>query len=88
MGYKVEKNNLAGDASRQGEKKKLECAEEDNMDPPINTECFHSGGGTTMIFIVTGAKSVLAVDPAGSFTKETWAGAIHPRSGNVQRRQR
>ena len=70
VGYKVEKNSLAGDVSRQGAKKKLECAEEENLDPPINTECFHSGGGTTMIFIVTGAKSVLPWVPLAPLPKK------------------
>merc|ERR1719408_655227 len=31
---------------------------EDKMDPPIHTEYFLSGGATTLIFIVEGAKAV------------------------------
>ena len=30
----------------------------DKMDPPIHTECFLSGGATTLIFIVDGADTV------------------------------
>ena len=31
---------------------------EDEIDPPIDTECFLSGGATTMIFIVSGDNAV------------------------------
>merc|ERR1712072_1436116 len=31
---------------------------EDRMEPPIHTEYFRSGGATTLIFIVEGAKAV------------------------------
>merc|ERR1711953_1472498 len=31
---------------------------EDKMDPPIHTEYFRSGGATTLIFIVDGARAV------------------------------
>ena len=31
---------------------------EDKIDPPIDTECFLSGGATTMIFIVSGDNAV------------------------------
>merc|ERR1719183_3350309 len=31
---------------------------EDRMEPPIHTEYFRSGGATTLIFIVDGAKAV------------------------------
>merc|ERR1719156_56477 len=31
---------------------------EERMDPPIHTEYFRSGGATTLIFIVEGAKAV------------------------------
>merc|ERR1712151_686394 len=31
---------------------------EDKMEPPIQTEYFRSGGATTLIFIVDGAKAV------------------------------
>ena len=36
----------------------LECAERNKIDPPVDTECFLSGGATTKIFIVGGDNAV------------------------------
>ena len=45
-------------ATRKKFAKQLECAGKRRTDRPVHTKCFHSGGATTMIFIVTEAKSV------------------------------
>ena len=59
-------SNLAGDnfanETKKEEKKKertpLKVLRKDNVDPLIHAEYFHSGGETTMSFIVNGANTV------------------------------